>query len=44
MAKETVHSDGALVEKVQDLVARWPQLEEMRRAGGTGADGSRPCP
>ena len=34
MAKETVHSDGALVEEVMDLVARWPQLEEMRRAGG----------
>ena len=28
-----VHSGGALVGEVLDLVARWPQLEEMKRAG-----------
>ena len=33
-AEVTVHSGGALVEEVLDLVARWPQLEEMKRAGG----------
>ena len=34
MAEEAVCSDGALVEEVLDLVARWQQIEEMRHAGG----------
>ena len=34
VAEEAVRLDGAFLEEVLDLVARWPQLEEMRRAGG----------
>ena len=34
MPEEGLCSDGALVEEVLELVARWPQLEEMRRVGG----------